>query len=129
MLSVAADVVSRGDYRRRGGGSRRQALTWLSAGFRFGGKIVGVVLTGVVWIWIGFEASVDQGCGRVDVHFTNSSATWESRALAGLSTDVADGPCQERLHELRVVFVHDFTMNESQIFGLLSERGSHEAQL
>jgi hypothetical protein len=76
MLRIAANVVFGSHYRGRGGASRRQALTWLAAGFRFGGEIVWVVLTGVVWVWIGFEASVDYGGGRVDVHLANSGTAW-----------------------------------------------------
>ena len=74
MLRVATDVVFGSGRRRRDGPSRRLALAWIAAGFWSVGEIVGVVLTGVVRVWIGFEASVYDGGGRVDVHFTHTQS-------------------------------------------------------
>lgn len=102
-------------------------MAWLTAGFWSVGEVVGVVLTGVVGIGVGFEASVDDGCGRVDVHFSKSGAVRQQRALARLRANVADGACQEGVYKFRVVFVHDFAVDEGQVFGLLGERGLHES--
>lgn len=129
MLRVAADVVLGGGHGRHGGASRRHALAWLVAGFGFMGEIVGVVLTGVVRVRVGFESSVDDGGRRIDVHFTDSGTAWCPSALATLSANVADGSCQEWMYEFGVVFIHDLAVNEGQVLGLLGEGCPHESQL
>lgn len=121
MLCVAADVVFGSGYRRRDGASRRQALTWLAAGIWFVGEIIWVILTGVIRVGIGSEPAVDQGGGRVDVHFASFGAAWCKRAFAGLSADVADRSCQGGFNEFGIVFVHDLSVDERQVLGLLGE--------
>lgn len=37
---------------------------------------VGIVLAGVVWIWVSLEAAVDHGRRGVDVHFSRARPGW-----------------------------------------------------
>ena len=99
--------------------------TWLW----FVSEIVWIVLATVVRVWICFEASVDQGCGRVKVYLANLCPSRCQGALARLGADVADRSCEERVDELSVVLVHDFAVNESRVLRLLNKRCLHEAEL
>lgn len=92
-------------------------------------EIVRVVLRGVVGVGVCSEAPVDNGGRRVEVDFAGFGATGRQGAFAGLCADVADGSREEGVHELGIVLVHDFAVDEGGVFGLLGEGGLHEAEL
>ena len=92
-------------------------------------KVVWIVLTAVVWVWVCFEASVDQSCGCVKVNLANLGPSGCQRAFARLGADVTDRSCKEWVDEFSVILIHDLAVNESRVLRLLHERCLHEAQL
>lgn len=127
MRGAAGVALRRGEGGR--GRAAREAVARLAAGFWTRGEAVRVVLAGVVGVWVGSEAPVDEGCGCVDVDFAGFVATRSHGAFFGLGADVADWSGQERVDEFGVVLVHDFAVDEGGVFGLLDEGGFHEAEL
>lgn len=90
-----------------------------------GGEVVRIVVAGVVWVGVCAEAAVEDCGWGVDVDFSRAGSTGSQSAFAGLCANVADGAVEGRVHEFGVIFVHDFRVNESGVFGLLAE-GSFE---
>lgn len=102
-----------------------RVATWLW----FVSKVIRIVLTTIVRVWVRFEAPVDQSCGRVEVYFANLGSSGCQRTLARLGADVTDRSREKRMDKLRVVLVHDLAVNESRVLCLLHERCLHEAKL
>lgn len=92
-------------------------------------KVVWIVLAAVVRVWVCFETSVDQCCGRVEVYFANLRSPRCQGAFTRLGADITNRSCEEWVDELRIILVHDFAVNESGVLRLLHERCLHEAEL